>query len=127
MDMNKKGFTLIEIISVIAILGIVGVIATISFTKTLKDTQAKSCADFKESVEEAACIYATLNKEDSNGVKVPNCNDRINGCVYSLRELINYDMIDYDKNDCNEDLSLDRAYVKVSWKNGEKVCEYYEG
>ncbi len=126
--MNKKGFTIIELIAVIAILSIVGVLVTINLTKTMKDTQAKKCTDFKEAVEEAACTYATLSVENADGIKIPNCNNRKDGCTYTLKDLIEWDMIDYNENECNKDIPFDRAYVKVSWDTkGEKVCEYYEG
>ncbi len=41
--MNKKGFTLTELLAVIAILAVVSTIAGFSYTKVMKDNKIKQC------------------------------------------------------------------------------------
>ena len=133
--MNNKGFTLIEIIVVIAILGIIGVVFTVSLTNTLKKTQESECTDFISEVEEAACMYATLYKKDSNGniIYDRNGNKELNcapntACSFTVWELYTNGMIDSNVNKCtnNNITSSTTAKVNITYSSGERICTYVE-
>ena len=134
--MNKKGFTLIEIIAVVAILGLLGVLITVNLNKLLKDTDDKKCTEFISEVEEAACTYASLTKLDSegnklydaNGNRILNCNRSDGSCTFSIEKLYEEGMIDSEVNSCNDEklTNSNGKKVIVSWdsRTGEKICKY---
>ncbi len=128
--MNKKGFTLIELIVVIALIGIIGVVVTISLTDTFKKTQERDCTEFIESIKEAGCTYASLSNIDTvSGERKPNCDRSVTStCTYTIGQLIEQDMIDESVNKCsknNEPLSTSSSNIRVVVKfdaDGKKTC-----
>ena len=135
--MNKKGFTLIEIITVVGILGVISILITVNLNNTLKETSMKKCQEFKADVEASACSYASLTKLDASGNKmydendnrILNCDRKDGSCTFTLKLLYDEGMIDMDTNPCNEQSlkTNPRGSVTVSWDgNGEKKCQYNE-
>lgn len=59
--MNKKGFTLVELLAVIAILGTIMTLATISVFKVMNDSKSKLSDFTKTQIEDAANLYAIDN------------------------------------------------------------------
>lgn len=55
--MNKKGFTLIELIAIIIIVSIIMIVSFSSLTRTLKKTKLKEVEDFKTKIATATQIY----------------------------------------------------------------------
>ena len=55
--MNKKGFTLIEIMIIIGIVAVVSTTGTILFTQTLKQLNEKKLEDTIEEIELATDVY----------------------------------------------------------------------
>jgi prepilin-type N-terminal cleavage/methylation domain-containing protein len=62
--MNKRGFTLIELIAVIVILGVLLSITTMSVTSYLNETKEKSFESLVESVETSAQMYIADHSND---------------------------------------------------------------
>lgn len=109
--MNKKGFTLIEIMIIIGIVAVVSTTGTILFTQTLKQLNEKKLEDTIEEIELATDVYfnkypylmeelyqgytgekicTRIYKLQNEGlidkdIKNPLTNERISGtlCVYS--------------------------------------------
>lgn len=123
--MNKKGFTLIEILAVIGIIGILGVVVSISLTKMLKNTQESECTDFVQEIEEGACTYASLTK-DVDGKKVPVCDRNLGKCEIRVKELYEKGFIKDDKDKCCDKPLTESKIVTVTWDEttGEKTCTY---
>ncbi len=55
--MNKKGFTLIELISMIIILAVISVLSFSTLTKTMKNAGVKEVDTFKDQLINACGIY----------------------------------------------------------------------
>ena len=59
--MNKKAFTLVEILGVIVILGIIGLIVTPIVQSVIDDSNTKACYAQVESIKRAARNYVSSN------------------------------------------------------------------
>ncbi|MBR1413164.1 MAG: type II secretion system protein [Bacilli bacterium] len=73
--MNKKGFTLVELLAVIAILGLIIMVATISVTRTLNRSDDKNLISDGRKFAEAARIY--YNDQGFSDIKCITLNDLI--------------------------------------------------
>lgn len=60
--MNRKGFTLVEVIMVIVILALLVVVLAPNVFVLLNKSNEKSCDNLKNNIESAAKIYVTNNK-----------------------------------------------------------------
>ena len=76
--MNRKGFTLIELIATIAILAVIALISFVSITKVLEKSRIDNCNILVENIKTSAEEYVSdnrynstfVNKVDKNGNKV---------------------------------------------------------
>ncbi len=66
--MNKKGFTLVELLAVILILSSISIVAVVSITSSLGRRDVKECEEQKELAINAAKIYFSLNNASSVSV-----------------------------------------------------------
>lgn len=111
--MNKKGFSLIELISVIVILAIIMSIGVLSYNSILNNTKNKSYKTYEGTMQGGAMMYII-----DNGV--PNDNK------ITLQQLLDDNRVDYF-NDPNSDSKCLNSYVEII-KNGSnsdlsyKVC-----
>lgn len=60
--MNKKGFTLVEVILAIAIMALLVLILVPNVIALLNKNNVKSCNNLKSNIESAAKMYVTNNK-----------------------------------------------------------------
>ncbi len=68
MKLNKKGFTLIEILAIVVLIGVVAVIAIPNITKQADDHAAKQNKLMEENIKNAAKIAASSEiRIDDNG------------------------------------------------------------
>lgn len=95
--MNKKGFTLTELLAVIAILAVVSTIAGFSYTKVMKDNRIKQCEQKVLYIEKQAIKYAS---------------------DYNLLHNVNSGKLKIDDMVCQGYLIIDRPIVCVD-ENGE--------
>lgn len=119
MDMNSKGFTLIEILIVITILAVVGVVITVNLAGTFESTNQKKCDEFVRKIEDAACAYSSLHKKNIT------CN-RAKCNPIPLSTLISEGFIDDDEKDACTTNDIDSTKtVTITWNSdGEKICTY---
>ena len=86
--MNKKGFTLIEVIVSIALLAFIGVAVGISLNRTLKNRNDMSYNEFVDKVKSSAMLYVNnssdiLNSLNYNSFKIVKVKELIdNGYFY---------------------------------------------
>lgn len=101
--MNKKGFTLVEMIAVLIIISVITAIATPNIAKLMKDSKSKSfISDVNEIVSNATYMYKNESVRNSNSfIKEDDYTykiylDNINGDVFNT-DAFGYN---YVKNSC---------------------------
>lgn len=82
--MNKKGFTLIEIIVTIGLLALLGVGIGVSLTKVLKNQEENSYETFIEKVKSSTLLYISNNSVIMNDLEINN-----GYILIPMQELIN--------------------------------------
>lgn len=147
--MNKKGFTLVEIIVSVALLALIGVIVGISLNSTIKKQQISSYEEYVEKVKSSALLYinntpSIINELNANySYKILEARDVIsNGYLNenlidpSTKEKINrndkikayYDenyelMIDYPyENNNGENYLYTRNYNAIYNSDERNLC-----
>ena len=66
--MNRKGFTLIELIATIALLGIIVTISFVSIGKVIEQGKENDCKSLVSSIKSAATEYVSDNRYNRNFV-----------------------------------------------------------
>lgn len=82
--MNRKGFTLIEVLAVIVILGIILVIAGPSILEAYDDSKLKSEEIFTERLSQSIDGYIKLNSSDIGFTSDGIANKTDNGSTYQV-------------------------------------------
>ena len=77
--MNRKGFTLVELLAVIIILSGISLVAVTSISSSLVRRDERECNEQIELAKNAAKIYFSLNGGSSVTVKTLKDNDYFNG------------------------------------------------
>lgn len=111
---NKKGFTLVELLSTITIMGIIATMATINISTSYKNKNKIAENNKNEIIENAACVYLEL-KENKN-LKM-NCKQ--NGCSLSTTTLIKKGLLD------EEDVDKEKI-INIYYEKNEKKCKIKE-
>ena len=109
--MNRKGFTLIEIIVSVGLLALIGVAVGISLNKTFKNQEKMNYQEYVDKVKSAALLYANNSTEITNEL-----NSNASFKILKVGELINNGYI-------NE--SLENPETKAKIKDDEEVKIYY--
>lgn len=108
--MNKKGFTLVEILSVIVILAIIFAVGGVSYNAIIERTRIKSYKNYEQSLKSSAMMYVI-----DNGYQA-----RI-----ELNDLLTSNKIDYFNNPKSNDRCLG-SYVLVSKYNNDSSDLSYQ-
>ena len=72
--MNKKGFTLVELIAIVAILAMITALAVPNITKEVTANETQQNKVKNETIENAAKVYASKYYADRLVMKNNNCN-----------------------------------------------------
>ena len=127
--MKKNGFTLVELLSVLVLISLLMGIAIPGINRISKNMKTKSYNEKKELIESAAVLWGQDNKTLLQRDK--NCNDDIDSCYkISIKELIESDYLDYDRNgngyiDPETDIDIKDKCVYVYRKN-KRVYAYFD-
>ncbi len=120
--MNRKGFTLVEVIVVIAIIAILLLVLVPNVFVMIDKNNKKSCNNLKDNIESAAKIYVTNNKYDLGF----GCNTPKN---ITFKTLV--DSGDLELNGgtlenpfTGSEVNLDSNYVKVTYDCNNKSFSY---
>lgn len=103
--MNKKGFSLVELLSVIVILGIVMTIGIVSYNLIINNTEMRSYKNYEDSMKSSAMMYII-----DNGIP---SNNRV-----TLNQLLSSNRIEYF-NDPNSDERCLDSYVAITKNNND--------
>ena len=106
--MNKKGFTLVELLATIVLLCLVGLIATFTISKSVKDAKNKSHNAQVDTILSAAVSYT--NKEEVITL------DNIDGYKIYLKDMADLGYVDSVIKDPinNKKLDMDSSYVEIT-------------
>ena len=121
--MNKKGFTLIEVLAVIIIIGIIAIISIPTVSQYIKNAENTTYKSYENSMKEATKnrITKCLVDNDSSCVLPEDINEKRQ--IY-LTELIDNGFLDEMKNPETKELcETDVSYVEVK-KTGLTDFEY---
>lgn len=91
MKLNKKGFTLVELLAVMLILISISLVTVGSITESLVRKEEQECKNQKELAISAAKIYFSLHS-DATRVKIIQLNDPIGDDYFKDNKKI--DMLD---------------------------------
>lgn len=117
--MDKKGYTLIELIAVVVIIAMVAIIIVINFDRILGKSDDKKEAAFKADIEKAACVYVDLKE---NSIFKSSCYP--NTCTVTVANLISSGLVKDDEIDpVTNNVVSKTLTVSVTWDNeGTKSC-----
>ena len=117
--MNKKGFTLVELIAVIAVLGMVVGFATYGVTTLVKKAQDKTRNEAINNLKDAAITYCIEN-HFSKKVTTP--------CTVKVGDLISDGVFDDKEKICSKDNRINNVITvtieKVSSDPNSKAEDY---
>ena len=105
--MNKKGFTLVELMATIGLLAIMSLVIGVNITSILKSTKQNEEEFNKEQIEKAACVYYSSEGLNKNGY--PNI---------TVENLIDSGLLDETYRNANGKITV---YVT---DDNEKKCSY---
>lgn len=111
--MDKKGFTLIEVLSTITIMTVIATMVCININKVF-DNNDKEEENNNSIIEASACIYIELNKNEE---LKKECYT--NGCDISTDILIKEGLL--DKENVNNS-----KFIHIEIHNNEKRCTIKE-
>lgn len=109
--MNKKGFTLIEILATITIIGIIATIASINILQILETKNIENTKNKEDIMRKAACIYIELNENKHLKEKCLTT-----GCEISTDTLIAKGLLD-------EEEITENQIIQITKENNEKKCQ----
>ncbi|MCI9280329.1 MAG: type II secretion system protein [Bacilli bacterium] len=127
--MNKKGFTLIELIITIGVMVLVGLVIVTNMTGLFSKNEDADYENFRKKIENAACIYAEKKEWEENKNK---CKNHVVGanCVITTTTLIKAGLLEESLKDPNTGHYVkdnSKYDVTVSWaSDGEKKCTLKE-
>ena len=111
MKLNRKGYTLIELLAVILIIGLVLGFSTYGIIKAIKSSKGKAATLSEKSIKEAAETYATEKNDDSSYWLDITDKENKYFCI-TIEELMNKGLLDKKANIKSKDFDI-HSYVLV--------------
>ena len=120
--MNKRGYTLIEIIAVIVIIALVTTIVILNFDTSIGKTNTKKEESFVTDLEKAACVYIDLKENTA----FKNTCYSSGTCTVTVGQLVTSGILSSDMKDPSTNNDVDQQLsVSVTWDNeGTKTCTF---
>lgn len=116
--MNKKGFTLIELIAIIIIVGTIGLISFSTVTAAMKKMAIKQTGIFNDVLTDAASIYVETNNQIISYIKSTG------QFKISVLDLINRKLVKNDIDNPTE-CELEYNYILATYDAGEIEYKVY--
>ena len=138
MKLNKKGYTLIELLAAIVVIGLIIALSTYGIINIIKSSKEKTSTLSENSIKEAAEQYATEKNDDSNyWLDITGENNKY-FCI-TIEELMNKGLLDkkaestkFKKSDFvlvkKDKITMvnSSAEILISKENEENVNKDYE-
>lgn len=134
--MNKKGFTLVEVLVVLVLISLITVIVVPNVQKIAKESKVKLCNSKLELVEEAISLWTQDNYKcytNNNCSELTNCTSENNTteCRTTFGTLANKGIINYDKQENNEKIvinplnneSINTETITIKYNSNNKSVE----
>ena len=123
--MNKKGYTLVELIVVIVIIASIGIYGVISLNKTLEESKNQKYNEMIEYLKDSANTYFTIYSEYED---YSNLKDDLYGndsLKITIKELKDKLLVDEDlKNPKDNQLIDNNACVIITYDNINSLVDY---
>lgn len=123
--MNKKGFTLTELILTIGLLAVLGMVIISNMTGLLEKNKEDNYKTFVETIENAACTFIDLKAASGYGIDIGNC--KRSGCNVTISNLVSEGLLTEKQvisPKTNEDVSS--KTVRITYPGNKKTCKYNE-
>lgn len=120
--MNKKGYTLVEIIAVIVIIALITTIVILNFDTSIGKNNNKKEEAFINDLEKAACVYIDLKEN----IAFKNTCYSSGTCTVTVGQLVTSGILSSDMKDPSTNSNVDQQLaVSVTWDNeGTKTCTF---
>lgn len=134
MNLNNKGFTLVEILAVVVILGVLMAFMYPNVTRLINKNKAESLEQLKLLIESAAKIYISDYRYNIsvNGNNITKINNR---SITNNKVLVSYLIEEgalkvtdkgniHNPQNTNDCLNTDSSYIEVKYNSTLKDFEY---
>lgn len=111
--MNKKGFTLTELLAIIVLIALIIGIAAPSITEQVKTEEEERQNILNKKIENASKLYAAKYYADKL-VELPSCTGSDCDISFDFSDLEKDGLIDFD-DECNQD----NETIKVTYDNNK--------
>ena len=118
--MNKKGFTLVELLATLTILVLMSLIVGVNITSIMESTDDMEDTSRKEKIANAACVFvdSSVNTNLCKTQQTTSCTD------IKVTDLTSAGLLGNDIRKLISEGSIPNNKIKVCYKNNEKICEY---
>lgn len=125
--MNRKGFTLIELIVTIALLAVVSIISFVSITNIINDSKEKNCNNLVKSIKSATKDYISDNRY-TDELYTPDGSIKKVFNTSNISKYLNGDLVNpYDNKTISNNIIIRVEYnsdntpknISVFYNNGE--------
>ena len=111
MKLNRKGYTLIELLAVILIISLIIALSIFGIIKAINSSKGKAATLSEKSIKEAAETYATEKNDDNNYWLDITDKENKYFCI-TIEELMNKGLLDKKANIKSKDFDI-HSYVLV--------------
>ena len=123
--MNKKGFTLTELIITIGLLAVLGLVIVSNMSGLLEKNKEENYQTFVKSIEEAACTFIEL-KVAQNYVSTSDCKTP-SGCNVAINALVQEGLLsEKEAISPKTGQSVASKTVKITYRDNKKICTFTE-
>lgn len=122
--MNKKGFTLTELILTIGLLAVIGLVIVTNMSGLLEKNKEDNYQNFVKAIEEAACTYIEL-KTARTYLNIDEC--KTTGCTIKVKKIVEEGLLTEEEIiSPKTNQSVAENNVSITYPNKKKTCQFVE-
>jgi len=124
-QINKKGFSLIELLAVIVLLGVIGTIAVVAYNSYYDKSQVKVYQNYEEGMQEAAMEYIIDTGDMPTATRKLRLTLKylVGDEKYNEKYAIPAYLTRFKSPRGSSDTCLDQSYVEVSQKPKQETTD----